>query len=111
MSTTLGGLETQLFAYVQLRGLKSVRTGELIGPLGITPVQERELLSRLMRRGLIARVRRGLYLVPPRIPPDDCSPFRLAADCLRCWFVRLVCARGAGRSRNRPVPGYRQLHV
>ncbi len=31
-------------------------------------MQERKLLSRLARRGLITRVRRGLYLVPPRIP-------------------------------------------
>jgi len=69
MSTALGDLETQLFAYVQLRRLKSVRTGDLTGPLGITPTQERELLSRLLRRGLVARVRRGLYLIPPRLPP------------------------------------------
>jgi predicted transcriptional regulator of viral defense system len=69
MSVALGNLETQFFAYVQLRRLKSVRTGELTGPLGITPTQERELLSRLARRGLITRVRRGLYLVPPRLPP------------------------------------------
>ena len=69
MSAALGDLETQLVAYVQLRRLSSVRTGDLTGPLGITPTQERELLSRLVRRGLIARVRRGLYLVPPRFPP------------------------------------------
>jgi len=69
MPTALGNLETQLFAYVQLRGLKSVRTGDLTRALGLTPTQERELLSRLVRRGLIARVRRGLYLVPPRLPP------------------------------------------
>ena len=80
MSTALGDLETQLFAYVQLRRLGSVRTGQLTGPLGITPAQERELLSRLMRRGLIARVRRGLYLVPPRLPPGGkWSPGEFAA--------------------------------
>ncbi|MGO8748768.1 MAG: type IV toxin-antitoxin system AbiEi family antitoxin domain-containing protein [Thermoguttaceae bacterium] len=49
--------------------MQTVRTGELVGALGITPQQERELLSRLARRSLIARVRRGLYLVPPRLPP------------------------------------------
>jgi hypothetical protein len=37
--------------------------------LGISPQQERELLSRLARRNLIVRVRRGLYLVPLRLPP------------------------------------------
>jgi predicted transcriptional regulator of viral defense system len=69
MATALGKIETQLFAYVQMRRLQNVRTGELVGAMGITPQQERELLSRLARRSLIARVRRGLYLVPPRLPP------------------------------------------
>jgi predicted transcriptional regulator of viral defense system len=52
-----------------MRRLQTVRTGELVRALGITSQQERELLSRLARRSLIARVRRGLYLVPPRLPP------------------------------------------
>jgi predicted transcriptional regulator of viral defense system len=69
MPLALGKIESQLFAYVQMRRLEAVRTGELVLALGITPQQERELLSRLARRGLIARVRRGLYLVPPRLPP------------------------------------------
>jgi len=45
-----------------------VRTGELTGPLRLTRVQEDELFRRMARGGLIARVRRGLYLVPPRLP-------------------------------------------
>lgn len=58
----------QFFAYVQRRKLQLVKTGDLEHALGVTPVQERKLLSRLSRRGLIARVRRGLYLVPPYLP-------------------------------------------
>ncbi|MEI8372561.1 MAG: hypothetical protein WCJ35_06975 [Planctomycetota bacterium] len=69
MAIALGKIETQLFAYVQMRRLQTVCTGELVSVMGITPQQERELLSRLARRSLIARVRRGLYLVPPRLPP------------------------------------------
>ena len=69
MATALGKIETQLFAYVQMRQLQTVCTGELVDAMGITPQQERELLSRLARRSLIARVRRGMYLVPPRLPP------------------------------------------
>ena len=69
MPTALGKIQSQLFAYVQMRRLQTIRTGELVRALGITPQQERELLSRLARRNLIARVRRGLYLVPPRLPP------------------------------------------
>ena len=68
MKKRLGQLEQQLFAYVQLRKLRTLRTGDLSGPLQITTKQERELLSRLSRAGMIAQVRRGLYLVPERLP-------------------------------------------
>ena len=51
-----------------MRGTGEVRTGDLTGPLRITTKQERELLSRMARTGIIVRVRRGLYLVPPRLP-------------------------------------------
>jgi predicted transcriptional regulator of viral defense system len=68
MKKRLGQLEQQLFAFVQLRKLRALRTGDLSGPLQITTKQERELLSRLSRAGMIAQVRRGLYLVPERLP-------------------------------------------
>lgn len=68
MKRRLGNLERQLFAYTQLRGLSELRTGDLVTPLGISPKQERELLSRLSRTRMIAQVRRGLYLVPERLP-------------------------------------------
>lgn len=69
MVKSLGKLETQFLAYIQSRNLKSIKTGELTEGLGLSPIQERELLSRLSRSGLIARVRRGLYLVPQKVPP------------------------------------------
>jgi hypothetical protein len=53
---------------MQMRGQRTVRTGELIGPMGITSQQEEELLRCLARGRLIARVRRGLYLIPSRLP-------------------------------------------
>lgn len=68
MKNRLGSQESQALAYLQLRGQRLVRTGELAGPLRLTRVQERELLSRLARGGMIARVRRGLYLAPARLP-------------------------------------------
>lgn len=45
-----------------------MRSGELSTPLGISAKQERYLLSRMEGAGLIARVQRGLYLVPQRLP-------------------------------------------
>ena len=68
MKRALGNLERQLFAYTQMRKLRALRTRDLTGPLGISGKQERELLNRLAKAGMIARVRRGLYLVPPRLP-------------------------------------------
>ena len=57
-----------MLAYLQMRKRRVVRTGELTGPLGLSLIQERELFSRMARGGLIARVRRGLYLVPQQLP-------------------------------------------
>jgi len=77
MKRGLGEIERRLFAYAQMRGQATVRAGALRKTLALTPVQERNLLSRLARAGWIARVRRGLYLVPQTLPlggkwsPDD----------------------------------------
>lgn len=68
MKRRLGNLERQLFAWTQLRKIRELRTGDLCGPLGITPKQERELYARLAAARLIAQVRRGLYLVPATLP-------------------------------------------
>ena len=57
-----------MLAYLQIRKQRAVRTGELTGPLRLTRAQERELFRRMARGGLIARVRPGLYLVPPHLP-------------------------------------------
>ena len=68
MKDALGDMGTRFHAYAQLRALRTVRTGDLMRDLGLSPIQERELFRRLNRGGFIARVRRGLYLVPPRLP-------------------------------------------
>ncbi len=69
MKRDLGSLETQFFAFVQMRKLRIVRRGDLTRPpLNFTADQERYLLSRLARSGMIARVWRGTYLVPPMLP-------------------------------------------
>jgi predicted transcriptional regulator of viral defense system len=68
MKGKLGRLESQLLAYAQMRKTRTLASGELTGPLRLTEKQERELFSRMARGGLIARVRQGLYLIPPRLP-------------------------------------------
>ena len=56
MPVTLGELETQLLAYAQMRQLSTIRSEEVSRSLGTTATQTRDLLSRLARRELIARV-------------------------------------------------------
>jgi predicted transcriptional regulator of viral defense system len=64
----LGNLSSRFFAYIQLKKKDIVDTGELAPVLGITGSQERDLLRRLSNSGWIVRLKRGVYLVPPRIP-------------------------------------------
>ncbi len=64
----LNDLGGRFFAYIQLRKLSTVRTGDIVRGLSLTEVQERNLLSRLARQKLIVRVRRGVYRVPDRLP-------------------------------------------
>jgi predicted transcriptional regulator of viral defense system len=68
MGRGLGRQEVQMLAYAQMRRKAVVRAGDLTGPLKLTRTQERELFRRMARRRLIARVRPGLYLVPPNLP-------------------------------------------
>ena len=68
MKKVLGRQEQLLLAYLQMRKRRTVRTGDLTGPLSLTPDQERELFRRMARGKMIARVRRGLYLVPDTLP-------------------------------------------
>jgi predicted transcriptional regulator of viral defense system len=64
----LGNLSSRFFAYVQLKKLDIIRTGEIAPILDISASQERDLFRRLSDSGWILRLKRGVYLVPPRIP-------------------------------------------
>ena len=64
----LGSLSSRFFAYVQLKKLDIVRTREIAPILAISASQERDLFRRLSDSGWILRLKRGVYLVPPRIP-------------------------------------------
>lgn len=64
----IGNLSSKFFAYTQLKKKDVVRAGELSPVLDITKSQELDLLRRLTKSGWIVRLKRGTYLVPPRIP-------------------------------------------
>jgi predicted transcriptional regulator of viral defense system len=68
--TRLGPYEMQLLSYVQMRKMDICCTGEIASALKISSKQERELLSRMGRSGLIIWLKRGAYLIPPGIPAD-----------------------------------------
>ena len=61
-------LEDAFFAYAQSQRIQTLKSGQLLQPLNLNGNQERKLLSALSKRKLIARVRRGLYLIPPTLP-------------------------------------------
>jgi hypothetical protein len=101
-----------MLAYLQMRKRQTVHAGNLTRPLRLTPLQERELFRRLVRGGVIARARPGLFVVPPQLPlggswsPDEA----LALDALmqdRKGRYQ-ICGRTpstatASRSRCRPA--------
>lgn len=64
----LGKLEQRFLSYAQLQRLTTIRTGELRSALSLTALQEKKVLSRLASAGVIARLKRGVYLFPPRLP-------------------------------------------
>lgn len=65
----LGPLETKFFSWAQMRRVQVVRTGDLVLALALTPQQEADLFKNMRRGGRIVQLQRGLYAVPPRLPP------------------------------------------
>jgi len=96
----------------------NVRTGELVRALDITPQQERELLSRLARRNLIARVCRGCTSFhhgchqvesgAQRFPGADYAPWRPSGRYQVCGPV--LSTATAGTTRSKPTRCIQQSH-
>jgi predicted transcriptional regulator of viral defense system len=102
MPAVIGQLEVQALTYAQARDGQSLRSGELADALGWTAEQERKVLSRLARKGLIVRVRRGLYLAPSRLPPGGrWSPGEFLA------LTTLISDRGGRYQISGPSTFYR----
>ena len=67
--SVLGDLSMRLLSYAQLKKKTIARIGDFTTALGLTETQERKLLSRLAKTGLIVRLTRGIYLLPEQLPP------------------------------------------
>ena len=63
----LGKLEQRFLSYAQMRRLTTVHYGEARSILALTDLQEKKVLSRLARAGVIVRLKRGVYLFPSRL--------------------------------------------
>ncbi len=63
----LGPLGAKFFAYAQAHKMDIVCLGEIQKSLNLTPLQERRLLERLNKVGLVFRLQRGVYIVPEKI--------------------------------------------
>ena len=64
-------LETRFLDHVRAEGGATVEAGQFGPALGLAPADERQLLSRMSRRGLLRRVKRGLYLVRAPLSAED----------------------------------------
>jgi predicted transcriptional regulator of viral defense system len=67
MAAELGSLEMRCLAWAQRREKRTLETGDFVNALGLSVEQERKVLSRLAKKGMVARVRPGLYLTPDRL--------------------------------------------
>jgi len=68
-TASLGKLGTQFFALMQMKEQEILHLGEIQQVLGLSATQERDLLSSLDEKGFIIRLKRGVYLIPRKIPP------------------------------------------
>lgn len=62
-------LITKFFAYAQMTEQRILYQGELQKILNLSLKREQDLLSRLARKSSIIRLKRGVYLIPSKIPP------------------------------------------
>jgi predicted transcriptional regulator of viral defense system len=84
----LGKLEQRFLSYAQLQRLTTIRTGELRSALVLTALQEKKVLSRLASAGVIARLRRGVYLFPPRLPVGGVwtpGEYLILQELMKAW--------------------------
>jgi predicted transcriptional regulator of viral defense system len=61
-------MEMQLLAYAQLRKKEIIFSGEIAAALDISAEQGWKLQDRMATSGVIIRLKRGIYLVPSRLP-------------------------------------------
>ncbi len=89
--TKLGKFEMQLLAYAQLRKKEIIISGEIAYALEISAEQEWKLLNRMSSAGLIIRLKRGVYLVPSRMPAG--GRWTVSGYYLLCKLMEVIKGR------------------
>ena len=59
-------IEQRLLKCISLKKVRFITTGDLVTLLSLSNEQEEELLKRSSRKGLLIRLKRGLYLAPEK---------------------------------------------
>ncbi|MFM8657693.1 MAG: hypothetical protein ACKOD5_11295 [Chthoniobacterales bacterium] len=68
-SLKLGASIGRLVAWAQMRGAERVTNEEIRSALRLGADQVRQLMTRLNRKGMAILLQRGLWLLPPKLPP------------------------------------------
>jgi predicted transcriptional regulator of viral defense system len=68
-SLKFGPSISRLLAWAQMRGVERATNEEIRANLRLTADQVRQLMTRANRKGLAILLQRGLWLLPPALPP------------------------------------------
>ena len=82
-SAKLSAFEGRLLSWAQMTGTLCADDKQIGNALRFDPVQCHNVLSKMSRRGLIVQLKRGLYLLPQKLPPGGL--WQPSVD-LAIWF-------------------------
>jgi predicted transcriptional regulator of viral defense system len=82
-STKLSAFEGRLLSWAQMTGTLCADDKSIARALRFQPIQCQNILSKMSQRGLIVQLRRGLYLLPQKLPPGGL--WQPSADAV-VWF-------------------------
>lgn len=82
-SAKVSSMEGQLLSWAQMTGTQCADSRQIGEALRFDTVQCRNLLDKMNRRGIIVQLKRGLYLLPQKLPPG--GKWQPSAD-MAIWF-------------------------
>jgi len=89
----IGNLEVKLLAFMQMKDSPIIKSGDITKALGITKQRENNLLSNMNQKGLVVRVKRGYYIVSPKLPTGNyarISEYKLLHFIMRAYKAQYL---------------------